>query len=154
MTASRKRLRPGDIFVVKPRGRDYLFGRVVDVDAHALQIGGAILIYVYDAWSTSKLEIPPLSRDRLLIPPVMLNRLGWSRGFMETVEHRPLDPDEVLPVHCFVSHIYAAGPRYFNERHEERPGPVEPVGTAGLASYRWLDDEISRTIGLPLAPAE
>lgn len=151
---SRKRIRPGDIFVVRPVGREYLFGRVIDVDAHVLTPEmKAILMYIHYAWSASKREVPPLSRDRLLIPPVMINRLGWSRGFMETVEHRPLGAGEIFPSHCFV-YERPAGPRYFDERGHELPGPSGPVGLAALSSYRSLDDKISRALGIPLSPEE
>lgn len=143
---SRKRLRPGDIFVMKPRRRDFLFGRVIDVDAHALgDLGGAILIYVYDASSPSMDEVPELTRDRLLVPPVMMNRLGWSRGFLHSVGHRPWGPDDVLTTHCFIDRSYRAGPRYVDERNRALPGPIEPVGQAGLASYGWLFDVIVAT---------
>lgn len=140
--------------MLRPVGREYLFGRVIDVDAHVLiPEMRAILIYIYDAWSASKHEVPPLSRDRLLVPPVMINRLGWSRGFMETVEHRPLAAEDILPVHCFVSER-PSGPQYFDERGQELPGPSGPVGLAALSSYRSLDDKISRALGIPLSREE
>ena len=58
----------------------------------------------------------------------------------------------MLPVHCFVSNVYRDGPRYFDEFRNQLPGPVPPVGVAGLHSYRTIDDEISRALGIPLAP--
>src|SRR5688572_19759924 len=101
---------------MKLRQRPFLFGRVIDTNAFGLT-WGATLVYVYDAWSDDKARVPSLDRDRLLVPPAIINRLGWSRGFLETVDHRPLTAEDVLATHCFVTHIYSGGPRYFDEHH-------------------------------------
>ena len=148
---SRRRLVPGDVFVVKPTGHDYLFGRVIRTDA-AMFGEGNILLYFYDAWSVDRSTIPALDHRKLLIPPVITNRLAWSRGYFSHVENRPLLDDDVLPVHCFVSHSYRDGPRYFDEFRRQLPNPVPPVGDAGLHSYRTIDDAISSALGIPLAP--
>ena len=150
---SRRRLAAGDVFVVKPIRHPFLFGRIIRTDA-ALFGQGNLLLYFYDAWSDDAQDIPALARDRLLIPPVVTNRLGWSRGFFNHVENRPLTRGDVLSVHCFVSNVYRDGPRYFDEFRNQLPGPVPPVGEAGLHSYRTIDDEISRALGIPLAPEE
>lgn len=150
---SRRRLAAGDVFVVKPIRHPFLFGRIIRTDA-ALFGQGNLLLYFYDAWSDDAQDIPALDRDRLPIPPVVTNRLGWSRGFFNHVENRPLTRGDVLSVHCFVSNIYRDGPRYFDEFRNQLPGPVPPVGEAGLHSYRTIDDEISRALGIPLAPEE
>lgn len=139
---------------MKPRSHEFLFGRVVQTDAVALPAApGAILIYVHNAWSGRPEAVPDLWPDDLLIPPTMVNRLGWSRGYFETVAHEPLGDDDVLPVHCFASTIYASGPHYFDEFHNELPGPVEPVGEAGLANYRVVDDLVSDALGVERAPS-
>lgn len=41
-----------------------------------------------------------LRPDRLLIAPIYINRLGWSRGYFETVGNRPLVPEDLLTQHC------------------------------------------------------
>jgi len=150
---SRRKLAVGDVFVVKPIRHPFLFGRIIRTDA-ALFGQGNLLLYFYDAWSDDAQDVPSLTRDRLLMPPVVTNRLGWSRGFFNHVENRPLTSGDVLPVHCFVSNVYRDGPRYFDEFRNQLPGPVPPVGDRGLHSYRTIDDEISRVLGIPLAPDE
>jgi len=148
---SRRRLVPGDVFVAQPRGYEYLFGRVIRTDA-ALFGSGNILVYFYDAWSADPTVIPALSSSNLLIPPVVTNRLGWSRGYFQHVASRELGPSDVLPVHCFVTNIYRDGPRYFDEYNRPLPGPVPPVGERGLHSYRTIDDLISDALAMARAP--
>lgn len=149
LTPSRKRLRPGDVFCVLPADGQYVFGRVIDVDLPypPAPAPGANLVYVYDVRGDSKTPPPrdALTPDRLLIGPVFINRLGWSRGFIETVDHYELEPDDRLAQHCF--HDFYLG--FVDERGEPLPGPVEPCGAWGLASYLALDKEIHEALGMP-----
>jgi len=93
-----------------------------------------------------------------LIPPCFVNKLGWSRGFFENVGHRELSEEEVHNIHCFWSpqiklkERVIRETRYMNEMGQELDGPHEPMGQYGLANYRIVDDEVSRALGIPLAP--
>jgi hypothetical protein len=145
---SRRRLHVGDIFAMQPPDGLFLFGRVISVDANPLGVGGGILVYIYRARSSEKACIPKLLRGQLLVPPMMTNRLGWSKGYFEFLENQPLGPMDILPQHCFKD----SGGRYFNEHGERLAVAVEPVGGFGLDSYRTIDDEISKALGIPLAP--
>ena len=145
---SRKRLIPGDIFALRPPGDTYLFGRVVRTDAICLA-PGAILIYVYRTGSPTMCPPAVLSREELLIPPILINRLPWSRGYFETVENRPLRED-AYERHCFRTFNGQFYDEYRNELRKPIPGV--PIGDAGLHSYRTVDDAVSEVLGIPLAP--
>jgi hypothetical protein len=162
---SRKDLRPGDTFVLQMRDNEFIFGRVIRTDAKigaevrtragGYLMEGCILIYIYNAFSSEKDQIPVLDKNNLLIPPVMTNRLGWSRGYFEVVAHRDLTDEDIRHPHCF----YRPGPvsrpeirRYYDEYDHELPGPVEPCGLYGLASFRVIDDELSDALGIPRVP--
>ena len=112
----------------------YLFGRVISTTARwsITPDGGTTnLVYVFKHQSPSKTmpDRSHLHSDQLLIPPQLINRLGWSRGYFETLGNLPFGPGEVLPVHCFERRGYRAGPsRWFNERAEGLPAPIPPVG--------------------------
>ena len=147
---SRRAPEAGDVFAMQLPDRQFLFGRVISVDANPLGVGGALLIYVYSARSPDKTRIPELSRDQLLIPPMMTNKQPWTRGYFELVEHRPLTSKDRLPQHSFKD----SRGRYFDEAGNRLLGPVEPVGQWALQSFRTLDDEISNALGIPLAPEE
>lgn len=144
---SRRSPEVGDVFVMLPPDGAFLFGRVVDTNADPLGVGGAVLIYVYRVRSDTKTPIPELLRQQMLVPPMMTNKQPWTRGYFEHVENRPIDPRERLAQHCFVD----TRGWYFDSTGRRLPGPTEPVGQWGLHSYRTIDDEISKALGIPLA---
>ncbi|MBT8163364.1 immunity 26/phosphotriesterase HocA family protein [Arthrobacter sp. GN70] len=148
---SRKGPLPGDVFVLQMPDEMYSFGRVISTSA---MVGGRIqaqLIYVYKVRSDSKAlpERSELRSDCLLIPPMMTNRLPWSRGYLETVANLPLERDDVLSQHCFFDSSFR---KYVDEFGDDLPGPVEPVGEHGLQSFRTIDDSVSAVLGIPLVP--
>lgn len=155
---SRKRLVPGDVFTMGLPDDTYLFGRVISTAARwtlAEGSGPTNLVYVFSNRSESK-AMPDrtyLRTDHLLIPPQLINRLGWTRGYFETVGHLALADGEVLPVHCF-ERASGRSPRWFDEHGNELGEPVPPVGAWGGSNYRTLEDEVCRVLGIPLAPDE
>lgn len=151
LTPSRKVLKPGDIFVMLPPDDLYLFGRVILADSPNLApIPKSNLIYIYDRRASDM--VPPLEAltpDRLLIPPHFVNRLGWSRGYFETVARVPLTPSDLLPQHCFWS---PGRKRYYDESGQQIKARVEPCGAWGLGNYRVIDDLVSDALGIPRVP--
>lgn len=149
---SRQKLREGDVFAMLLPDDRYLFGRVIlaDLARERAPMPGANLIYVYrHRSSTNEPDRGALHPENLLLPPLYINRLPWSKGFFETVAHWPLEAQDMRSQHCFLS---AGRGTYFNEKGEELPGPVEPVGDWGLHSYRTIDEEISDALGFDRAP--
>jgi hypothetical protein len=153
---SRAKLRAGDLFVVQPANLGYLFGLVVDTDTRLGGFpGGVILAYIFAPLFATMDPPPPgeISPRRLLIPPFGINRLPWSRGYFHTVEHRALASGDVRPIHVFRDN-FGGQDRYVDVDGIEVAKPDMPVGTFGLRSYRTVDDDISRVLGIPLAPAD
>lgn len=140
---SRKRLAPGDIFVMLPPDGLYLFGRVVSTTVGMMGIK-CILSYVYKARAAVKDQIPKLSPVDLLIAPQITNKTPWLDGYFETVGHRELLPDERLPRHCF-----RAGSGYVDEHGVRIPERIPPVGFWGLGNFRTVDFEVSAALGIP-----
>lgn len=143
----------GDIFVMQPPDEQFLYGRVISTSAMIGPIEDCILIYLYRARSTEKKAIPQLLRGQLLVPPMMTNKLPWTKGYFEYIENRPLTPLDLLPQHCF-ARSWTNPPQYFDELGNRMAGPIEPVGEYGLQSYRTIDDKISQALGIPLAPED
>ena len=142
---SRPLLKAGDIFVMRPPMDGYLFGRVIDVDANLFGFGKGILLYIYKTRSALKVPVPVLLRDEMLVPPVITNRLAWTRGYFENVEYRPLTSSDRLPQHCFKNSFG----KYFDEKGNTLQRPVEPVGAWALASFRTIDIRLSNALGIP-----
>lgn len=149
-----------------PDGR-YLFGRVVRTDANCFA-PDCILVYIFKYQSETPTPPARLLVSDLLIPPQTINRLGWSRGYLMTVERRPFEMGERMLVHYFKQRRDAPGPMgrlsRLLGRHEpavvyvdEDRMPVKPppLGTPsdwqGLGNYRTLDDMVSSALGIPLA---
>ena len=149
LKSSRIKTKPGDIFVFRPKGHDYYFGRTISVDA---QIGGfkdCVLIYLYNAHSKEKDKIPELNKNNLLVPPIATNYLPWSRGYFETVGHKTLSKDDLLQPNCFYSKIHNA---YYDENGNKLDKAYEPVAIYGLSGYMGIDVKISHALGLNIAP--
>jgi hypothetical protein len=148
---TRRKPEAGDIFaMLPPDAGGYLFGRVIQTNANPLGVGGGILIYVYQPRSQGKETVPVLFRDQLLIPPMITNRLGWSRGYFEFLEHHDLGRMDRLRQHCFKD----SRGLFFDEQGSRLTTEVPPVGEWGLHSYRTIDDEISSALGIPLSVSE
>ncbi len=149
LTASRKAQRVGDVFALRVDGR-YFFGRVISTEAVAgPSMRHAILAYLFEAPASTidGYDAETLRPDRLLVPPFMINKLPWSRGYFQTVAHLPLEAGQRLEQHCF----RAANGTIYDEALNVLPQAQEPCGIWGLASYRSVDDQVSARLGLPLA---
>ncbi|MGI6870263.1 immunity 26/phosphotriesterase HocA family protein [Amycolatopsis sp. 3B14] len=151
LKSSRKRLAPGDVFAVQMPDDLYSFGRVIKTDVPIHAMTRNILIYVFQTRSESK-DVPPrelLRPEQLLMPPLLINRLPWSRGYFEHLGNLPLEAGEVLPVHCFWSFSRKV---HYDDAGNVLPGPVGPVGSHELNSFRTFDDKISDALGVPTVP--
>lgn len=142
---SRKKPRPGDIFVVQMPDRLFRYGRVIRVDAN---VGGlpAMLVYIFRASSPTKLPVPALRKEELLVPPLLINNTGWRDGYFETVEHRLLKADDVLPVHCFYDDPFK---RYVDADGNALAQRYQPCGFYGLGGYGSVDLKVSKALGFP-----
>lgn len=145
---SRRKPEPGDLFALKMLDR-FLFGRVVlaDLPRERAPMPGAYLIYIYDQTATSQTAPSPesLAPSRLLIPPAFINRMPWTKGYFERVDHAALGPAARLARHCFRD----TRGRYLDEEGRILDGPIEPCGDWGLYSYSYLDDVLSDALGIP-----
>jgi hypothetical protein len=134
--------RVGDLFTV--RGRR-LVGRVISTGAVVGPTHGCILVYVYaDA---------RLSRDALLVPPLLTTRAPFSHGLFEPLRSEALSPGQVLARHAFRD---AAGQLLDEEGRPlkgEGEGGVEVVGEYRLLSVEAVEALLGRTAGGYEVPA-
>lgn len=142
----------GDVFALSPVDGLFLFGRVIrsDLPRGLAPMPGAYLIYIYRGRST---EMQPqrseLRRSELLLAPLFINRMPWTKGYFQTVVNWPVSDEDLVAQHCFLS---AGRGRYYDENFEELPGPFEPCGDWALHSYRTFDDELAEALKIPKAP--
>ncbi len=148
---SRKPVQAGDIFVYQMPDDLFRFGRVVRTDASIGGFKDSILVYFYRKASKSRVPIPGLNKNDLLIAPVGMDQGAWTRGYFETVEHRPLQTEDVLRTHCFWddSRVFEL---YRDEYGKRIPGRLEPCGLFALASEVTIDAKLGSALGFLLSP--
>ncbi|WP_282568127.1 Imm26 family immunity protein [Agromyces sp. H66] len=154
---SRRAPRPGDVFVFQLPDESFRIGMVVRTDARWTRAAGAkpaVLIYIFDYAAASPDDIPKdaLRPDRLLVRPILTNRLPWTRGYFRNVENISGDEVELLPMHCFSDEAVTGA--FFDEMSNRISKPVGPVGEYGLQSFRTIDDIVSDAVGIPRAAAD
>ena len=150
---SRKR-EPGDVFTYQLADLRFGFGLLVRADARfdpddpcVDGTTGMYLIYIYDAFSDSMSRVPSLSKDKLLIPPLLTDRTPWTRGFFEKIAHWLLTPETRFDRHCFYSHAIK---RYFDESGRTLRKRFEPCGDRWIHSCFTIDQDICKALGLPV----
>jgi hypothetical protein len=148
---SRKKLLPGDIFVLQVQEGQYIFGRVIRLDAKVAGFNDCTLIYIYRAFSEDKNKIPKLDKNNLLISPAATNRMAWKRGYFEVVSHEELKQDDIHVPHCFYSYSQNY---YFDDYGNRLSARIEPCGDYGLDSYNTIDAMISYALGIPFTHDE
>lgn len=73
-------------------------------------------------------DLSELVLRQLLLPPVFINKMPWTRGYFLTVDHQPLRPDDELSQYCFWNAArsrFAPGALAAGGPTVRRLGPVE-----------------------------
>lgn len=148
LRGSRPHPKVGDVFRMELLDGRSIFGRVVIAEGHDRgPMPGAILVYIYRP-QARPLEVPADPGD-LLIPPIWTNRKGWTDGYWEMVDWRPVEPEELQGQHRF----YRADVGLVDEFARPLPVPDDrPASVWGLASYRLIDDLVADALEIPRAP--
>jgi len=143
---SRTRTQPGDLHAMHVRGRGWIFARIIRTDVGSW-MGPRILLYVYDALVQSGEPVPPLSPDRLLMPPTMTCPSTPQIGYSRIIERRALREGDVLALHCFGDHY-----KKWSADELMRPLKVrtEPCGEADLGGIAVLDAKIAAAMGMTI----
>lgn len=139
--SSRKPVVAGEVFGFTFVDPDLtLVGRVVRDDARIVGFhdGIYLLLYVYrevfDGDPADDMVFARLTPDKLLMPPVLTDRGGWTRGAFRRLGKFPLTPRLELPRHVFVH-----SPGVFYDEYANRVYESQPVhGLAGAMGYNGL----------------
>ncbi|MFG0330109.1 MAG: Imm26 family immunity protein [Phycisphaerales bacterium] len=165
---SRRRPRPGDLFVMRERadpGR-YLHGLVVRTDADISRTGHAgSLIYLFNRLTDEPRPVDdPIATMRpanLLLPPIITNRRPWTMGLFRTIDDDSysIDDFELLDPHIFDA-VIPTSRRFVNEhgdpvdaetvtamtRHMTHHHP-RPFLEAGVVGYLYIDELAGEALG-------
>jgi hypothetical protein len=108
-----------------------------------------VLIYIYaPVRSAPEPPLEELNPGRLLVAPLLTNRLPWSRGYFDTVWSGDLSAEDVVLQHCFRD----SRGWEFDDHGNRLDRSVEPIGTYALDSFRTIDDAVCDALGIARAP--
>jgi hypothetical protein len=142
MTAYRA-IQIGDVFAVRRpgspgEGGEALVGRVVSITAIVGPTHGCKLVYLYRAGSG-------LSRDDLLLPPVLTTRAPWSHRYFEFLRQEPLLPGTFFERHCFRD----GRGGFYDEESRPLGAPFDPVAEWKLhEEVDSIEGAIARALGV------
>lgn len=144
----------GDIYVMRLPDATFLFGRVIgaNLDREHAPMPGSYLIYIYAARSATPVpDVRALTPMNLLIPPLFINKMPWTRGYFAKVENSRLTSKDLLEEHSF----WSAGRQHYRDLDGNvLTRPTHMSGQFALMSYRMLDDMVSDAVGLPRVPID
>nr|WP_243735358.1 Imm26 family immunity protein [Paenibacillus turpanensis] len=147
MKASRKNPKIGDVFVVQPLPEVYYCGHVIETNIQSKNpfINGMCLVFIYN-YKTIKPVLPSaeaLERNGLLIPPVVINYQGWTKGYYLTIGNIALEQMKNKFDYGFWS---TTTRRYYSTTGEELKHKPEYRDIYGLASYGYIGRTIHRLL--------
>lgn len=85
MKKSRKTPCEGDVFCIQPLKGIFYFGKVIKSNIENPDIHGHTLIFIYDIYSSDKNTMFNFENKELLIPPIIVNKQPWIKGYFETL---------------------------------------------------------------------
>lgn len=146
---TRKAPRAGEVFTFRLKARGYGYGRVIRTDCNLDGMSDTILIYIYARFDPRPHQDVLLGKAGLLLPPMLTNRLAWTRGYFQPLAARPQQPGATLRVNCFWDDVNEC---YVNEDGKPLKRRSEPCGFYALNSFRTIDRAISEAVGIPPSP--
>ena len=140
----RKRIYPliGDIFMIKPKDDIDLYGVVIN--NHIDNINGKDLLLVLILKKGINLKeciAKGVTKEDLLIPPEMVGKEYWSRGYFYNVDHY----DEKINVNNYGFYSIGKG-KFFDEHGKELTEEPPILGLYGVATIIGIAGKINREL--------
>lgn len=140
----RKRLYPeiGDIFKVNPRDDIYFYGVVLNNHIHNINGDDLLLVLIFKQNIDIKGSIiNGVKEDDLLLPPQIIGKEYWTRGFFYNVEHY----DEILNVKNYGFYSIGKG-EFVDEYGKELANQPKLLGTYGVATISGIARKINQEL--------
>jgi hypothetical protein len=148
---SRKNINTGDIFVLKPKGKDYYYGVVANANSNHFGIEDIIHIQIFNYCTEQIANVSDsLYKYDLLLPPILTNKLGWRKGYFKTIGHSDIKLFPTVKRAAFVDVIRTG--YYFDDKSNplDKIYSIETTGAFSIKSYLNIDTLISLKLGIPL----
>lgn len=133
---------PGDVFGIHLPGGKYIIGRVIVSPIKFSVTNGCTLIYLYKELAVDLGDIPFPKKPNLLLPPMFVTNIFWTKGIFQHLRHVPLLVSEILPRHVFRTFIKINECDEFGCPLKEPIEPGEVCGFYALEGWKSLDEKI------------
>lgn len=140
----RKRVYPeiGDIFKVNPRDDIYFYGVVLNNHIHNINGDDLLLVLIFKQNVDIKGSISNgVKEDDLLLPPQIVGKEYWTRGYFYNVEHY----DEILNVKDYGFYSIGKG-KFFDVYGKELANQPKLLGTYGVATISGIARKINQEL--------
>lgn len=140
----RKRIYPqiGDIFKINPKGDISLYGIVVNNHINNINGEDLLLILIFKEGVDIKESIcKGISCDELLIPPQIVGKEYWTKGFFYNIEHY----NEKINVDSYGFYSIGKG-KFFDEYGKEITTEPQLLGTYGVATIMGIAGKINQEL--------
>ena len=140
----RKRVYPeiGDIFKVNPRDDIYFYGVVLNNHIHNINGDDLLLVLIFKQNVDIKGSISNgVKEDDLLLPPQIVGKEYWTRGYFYNVEHY----DKILNVKDYGFYSIGNG-KFFDEYGKELANQPKLLGTYGVATISGIARKINQEL--------
>lgn len=140
----RKRIYPeiGDIFKVNPMGDLFYYGLVVNNHINNINGEDLLLILIFKEGVDIKESISKgIGYDELLIPPQIVGKEYWTRGYFYNVEHY----NEKVKVDSCGFYSIGKG-KFFDEYGNEITNEPQLLGTYGVATIIGIAGKINQEL--------
>ena len=140
----RKRIYPeiGDIFKVNPRGDLFYYGLVVNNHINNINGEELLLILIFKEGVDIKESISRgINYDELLIPPQIVGKEYWARGYFYNVEHY----NEKVNIDSCGFYSIGKG-KFFDEYGNELTYEPQLLGTYGVATIVGIAGKINQEL--------
>lgn len=113
------------------------------------------LVYIYDVVAQERPDVTLTTPSNLILPPIVVNNLGWSRGYWEIVASEPIGHDDTLSQHRFVR--YKGTSIYDYDIVDESGRPVkdrvpwkkidpQKLSQSGFSNFNHVDWQIRQIL--------
>lgn len=140
----RKRIYPeiGDIFKINPINDIYFYGVVLNNHINSINGDDLLLILIFKQDIDINKSIGNgVSEDELLLPPQIVGKEYWSRGYFYNIDHY----DELPNIEDYG--FYSVGKaKFFDEYGKELLNQPRLLGTFGVATISGIAKKINQEL--------
>ncbi len=138
----------GDIFLLKPRTNRYFIGKVLVGNIEAVGNNGftnnKILIAIYGGYSEDmERKSFNINPSKLLIPPQIVDRSYWTRGYFFNITNEELSDDDI---NMDIGFYDIGKSRYVSAEGNLLLEEPSVLGTYGLATITGIASQIGKEI--------